>query len=267
MKKLLILTAAFTMLFACKKETSDKETTDILDVQEKNMGVYAVRTATWCEPCGNSMNGTQDNMTNQLVIGNAVPMAFKDAFIDQNNQPHSDWGNYLFDEVRTKFDLAPSVPHTFYNFSQSSVGEHVLDTVIVSGNYNIDFDGNKMTIKTTTKFFKDYLGDVYLTPFVIVNNLVGFQSGHPDSPTTASPNTVHKHFVADVAYPTNFKPEDKHEWGYRVAAGQLRRGQNINMEFTLDKKPHWANNNISIVMVYFRKVNNDFLFLNAFTKQ
>lgn len=258
----MLISASFMVLLACKKETSDLETTDVLTVEEKNMGVFAQRTATWCPPCGASMDGTQDNMSNQLAQDRAVPMAFKDDFKDQNSVPHSDWGSYLFDEALNQFDILSSVPHTFYNFTKSSLDEHLSDTVIVNGNYNIDFDGNKMTIKTTTEFFQNYLGDVYLAPFVIVNNLVGYQDSHPDSPAS-----IHKHFVADVAYPSNFSSEDKTAWGYRVAAGQMRKGQRINMEFTLNKKPHWANNNISIALVYFRKVDNEYIFLNAFTKQ
>lgn len=262
MKKIMFISIVFLALSACKKENSDKETTETLTVEEKNMGVFAQRTATWCGPCGASMNGTQDNMSNQLAQGRAVPMSFKDNFIGLNGMSHSNWGDYLFGEVLDQFEIESSVPHSFYNFTQSSIDEHVLDTVVLSGNYNIDFDGNKMTIKTTTQFFQSYLGDVYLAPFVIVNDLVGSQLEHPDTP-----NSIHKHFVADVAYPTGFAPEDKSAWGYRVAAGQMPKGQKINMEFTLEKKAHWVNSNISIAMVYFRKVDNQYIFLNAFTKQ
>lgn len=260
MKKLLYIPVVLSLLIACKKQVSDLETTPTLEVEKKNMGVYAVRTATWCGPCGGQLNGTQTNFEQNKDV--AVGMAFKDAFSGENGS-HSDWGNHLFNVVAPQFDLGNSVPTTFQNFNYNTVGEHITDAVVVvSGNYEIDFDGNNMTIRTTSKFFTEYTGDIYLAPFIIVDDLVGFQTDHPDSP-----NTVHKRYVADVAVPINKSAEDdKYEWGYLISAGDVKRDHTVNMTFKATKKAHWANNKISIGMVYFRKVGNQFFFLNAFTK-
>jgi hypothetical protein len=263
MKKLALFAFSAALVMACnKKETSSETPSDFLSVEEKNMGVRGVMTATWCAPCGGQLNGTHDNFVGDLSFGAAAPMAFKDAFSGEFG-PHSDWGNYLFDKVGPQFDLGNSVPASFQNFSENTIGEHVgAPFVALNGNYNIDFNGTEMIIKTTTEFFTDYTGDLYLAPFVIVDGLVGYQNGHPDSP-----ETVHRYYVADVAYPTSLTEEDKFEWGYRIAAGDVRKGQKINMEFTLNKKGHWPNNKISIAMVYFRKVGNEYRFVNAYTKQ
>lgn len=260
MKKLLYIPVVLSLLIACKKPVSDLETTPILDVEEKNMGVYAVRTATWCWACGTSMNASHNFW--ELNKEEGVGMAFKDAFSGEFGQ-HSDWGSHLFSVVAAQFEISTSTPTNFQNFNYNSVNEHTSSSVVVvNGNYEIDFNGNDMTIRTTSKFFSEYTGDIYLAPFIIVDDLVGYQTDHPDSP-----NTVHKRYVADVAVPINKSAEDdKHEWGYLISSGDVKRDHTVNMTFKATKKAHWANNKISIGMIYFRKVGNQFFFLNAFTK-
>ncbi len=260
MKKLLFIPVALSVLMACKKPVSNLETTPTLDVEQKNMGVYAVRTATWCWACGTSMEALHN--TWELNKETTVGMAFKDAFSGEFGA-HSDWGNHLFSVVAGQFEISTNTPTNFQNFNYNSVSEHTSSpVVIVNGNYEIDFDGNDMTIRTTSKFFTEYTGDIYLAPFIIVDDLVGYQNDHPDSP-----NTVHKRYVADVAVPINKSAEDdKHEWGYLISAGDVKREHTVNMTFKATKKAHWANNKISIGMVYFRKVGNQFFFINAFTK-
>lgn len=257
MKKLIYIPLVLAALTACKKPVSDLQETPTLEVEKKNMGVLGVRTATWCGPCGGSLNGTQDlfEQNKHLVVG----MAFKDAF----NESQSEWGNNLFEKVNEMFDIGSGVPTSFQNFKHNTVAEHINpnNAVVLSGNYEIDFDGNAMNIRTTTKFFMDYEGDIYLAPFIIVNNIVGHQLGHPDTP-----NTMHTRYVADVAFPANKEIDSKFEWGYMISAGAVKDGHTLNFNFKGTKKSHWVNNNISIGMIYFRKVGNQFVFLNAFTK-
>lgn len=258
MKKLVYLSLLSVAIYSCNKETSDLTVTPTLDVEMKNMGVYAVRTATWCGPCGNSMDNTHQVFDNMKDV--AVAMAFKDAF----SEAQSAYGNFLFDKVTEMFDLGNSVPTYFQNFNAdfpASINEHLDTTVILSGNYEIEFNGNDMVINTTTKFFMDYVGEVFVAPFIIVDGIVGYQNGHADSP-----NTVHKKYVADVAIPATRLPENKYEWGYLVSFGLVKNGHTVNLKFTAQKDSSWANHNISVGLIYFRKVGNELKFLNAFTK-
>jgi hypothetical protein len=258
MKKLFILPVLALVVFSCKKESSDLETTPTLQVEKKNMGVYAVRTATWCGPCGGSLNNTQTIFEN--VKGYGVAMAFKDAF----GEAQAPYGNNLFDKVPDMFGIATSVPTSFQNFNAvipASINEHVDAIVVANGNYEIEFNGNELIINTTTKFFTDYSGDVYLAPYIIVDSLTGYQNDHPDSP-----ETIHMKYAADIAYPNNRDLESKFEWGYLVSSGMVKNGYTVNLKFKAEKRDHWKNHNISIGMIYFKKVGNEFLFLNAFTK-
>lgn len=258
MRKYIWILAFSTLVLSCKKGNSDLEVTPTLDVEQRNMGVYAVRTATWCGPCGSYLDNTQSTFEN--VKGSAVAMAFKDAF----SEAQSPFANVLFDKIPDMFETATSVPTTFQNFNAAapaSIVEHLDAEVKMNGNYEIIFNGNEMTINTATKFFKEYLGDVYLAPFIIVDSLVGHQNGHPNTP-----QTVHMKYVADIAYPSSRTSSSKFEWGYLVSAGAVKDGHQVNLQFKAEKRDHWKNHNISIGLIYFRKMGDRFIFLNAFTK-
>lgn len=258
MKKIWLIPVTALAILSCTKETSNLDTTPTLDVEKKNMGVYAVRTATWCGPCGGSLNNTQTVFEN--VAGHAVAMAFKDAF----SEAQAPFANVLFEKVPDMFGIATLVPTSFQNFNAelpASINEHLDNPVVLNGNYDIQFNGNELTINTTTKFFKTYTEDVFMAPYIIVDSLVGYQNEHPDSP-----ETVHMKYVADIAYPSSRTSESKYEWGYLVSAGEVKEGHVVNLQFKAEKKDHWKNHNISVGMIYFRKVGNQFKFLNAFTK-
>jgi hypothetical protein len=246
------------LLFACKKPVSDLEISPTLDVEEKNMGVMILRTATWCGPCGASLNNSQTTFEENKDF--AVGMAFKDAFSGQFGA-HSDWGNHLFQRIAAQFDLPSGVPNSFQNFEFNSIFEHLQAPTIINGNYEVDFQGDELTINTTTKFFTQFEGDVYLSPFIVVDSLVGYQNGHPDGV-----NTIHNRYVADVAIPVNKTIDAKFEWGYMVSAGVVKEGHQVNMTFKTSKKPHWEQKNISVALIYFRKAGNGLFFINAFTK-
>lgn len=222
------------------------------------MGVMGLRTATWCGTCGASLNNSHSIFEENKHI--AVGLAFKDAFNGQLG-PHSDWGNNLFQKVAGQFELPPGVPNNFQNFNFNSIFEHLQAPTIINGNYEVVFQDDDIIINTTTKFFTQFEGEVYLAPFIVVDGLVGYQYGHSDSP-----NTVHNRYVADVAAPINRTVDDKFEWGYMISAGVVKEGHHVNMAFKASKKPHWEQENISVAIVYFRKAGNGFYFVNAFTK-
>ncbi len=255
MKKLLLPFAAVLVLAACKK-TSDATETATLDVTEKNMAVVAKRTATWCPPCGSYGFPTFEQK--KVSFGDkAVYMAWKDAFVSTD-------GSHLFDEVGPKFELGGSVPTFFNNFDvaagASAVDEHVNAPVIANANYDMVVSGNQVTLKTTTKFFKNVEGTYYMAPYMIVDNIVGNQQGHADGV-----NTVHHNYVAGIAKPSGTSANK--DWGYTIAAGSIKEGYTANLEFTMTRDIGWNESDISFGLIIFKKGEDDKLeFVNAFTK-
>lgn len=255
MKKFVLPILAVAALASCKKVSESVETAN-LEVQEKNMAVVAKRTATWCGPCGSWGFPTFDSKKTQFG-SKAVYMAWKDALNTYND------GDHLFDEVGPKFELGGSVPTFFNNFDAgagaSAVDDHVNSDVIANSNYEFSVSGTQVNLKTTTKFFQNAEGDYYVAPYMIVDNIVGYQNGHADGNST-----VHHNYVAKIAKPTTLSSNK--DWGYKVGTGKISKGHTVTLEFEATRDLTWHENDISFGVVIFKDVNDTLRFVNAFTK-
>lgn len=262
MKSIGYLILASLILVSCKKETSDKPETATLEVEQKNMGVVAKRTATWCGPCGGYGFTSFQNLLNNLE-GEAVFLAFKGSFYHLDGYQVSSEGQLLFDNINDHFSIESSTPHFFYNFTPGSssgmVTSHNESDVVVNSNYEFEMHPDRITLKTTTKFFQDVEGDYYITPYLIVDNQMGYQLGHDD--TT---HTVHKKFVAAIAKPTTVSTPEP--WGYRFASGETRKNHIVNLEFETMRQPDWTTEDVSFGIVIYKEQGDSLAFVNAFTK-
>lgn len=262
MKALVCLVLSSLVLFSCKKEISEKPETPVLDVEKKNMGVISKRTATWCSPCGNyGFNAFENHINN---FGNdAVYLAFKGSFVHLDGYQVSSEGQLLFDNINAHFSIGAGTPHFFYNFTGGStsgiVASHNESDVVVNSNYEFELLNDKIKLKTTTKFFQDTEGEYYITPFLILDNQMGYQLGHDD--TT---HAVHKKFVAAIAKPTTL--ETAEPWSYRFATGQIRANHIVNLEFETPRKSSWSESDISFGIVIYKQQGDSLAFVNAFTK-
>jgi len=242
-------------LVSCKKSSPSEETEGTLKVDEKNMSVVAKRTATWCGPCGD-WGFTKFEGLEQEFSGKAVLMAWKDDFATPA-------GTDLFDAVGPQFSLGTGVPTFFNNFQDSDgdslIKQHNEGFVTANSNYELDVKGQSVTLKTTTKFFTDVEGVYYLAPYMIVDGIVGYQNGHPNSP-----NTEHHKYVAGIAKPVNV--DDSENFGYQITSNGARMGQTVNLDFTMKRDVTWDANDISFGIVIFKQQSWGLQFVNAFTK-
>ena len=261
--KILKLTISLAIIIfafsSCKKEVSNLKSSEFLEVQEKNMGVVAKRTATWCGPCGDWGFSSFEDFKAQYK-DEAVYMAFKTAFTSK--------GDTYYDKVTSLFGIPAVTPVFFYNFDTingtnfqglGSVSEHNHAEVIANSNYEYTLTEDKIQLNTTTKFFKSVEGDYVISPFLILDNQVGPQLGHPDTP-----NTVHPSFVANLAHPKDITTQES--WAYKVASGKIEEGHQINLEFEVDRDIEWTEDDISFALILFKRVGSKYKFINAFTK-
>ncbi len=255
--KNIILVAFVTLAVAsCRKTSKMEESDNTLEVTETNMAVVGKRTATWCGPCGSSGFPRFESLKEQYK-GDAVFMAWKDAFTTTE-------GSTLFDEVGPKFNLGNSVPTFFYNFipnaDDSVITKHLeADYVEANSNYEMEVSGQSVKLNTTTKFFANVEGTYYLAPYMIVDNIVGYQNGHPDGN-----NTVHHNYVARIAKPTTVSSVEN--FGYQLTTNGAERGFTINLEFTAKKEVSWNAKDISFGLVIYKQEPWGLQFVNAFTK-
>lgn len=245
-----------TALVACRKTSPMEVSEETLKVEEKNMAVIAKRTATWCSPCGSAGFPMFENLKSQYG-SDGVYMAWKDAFVSSE-------GSHLFDTVGPAFNLGNAVPTFFANFQKvwndSMVKAHInADYIIANSNYDMSVEGQKVKLKTTTQFFTDVQGEFYIAPYMIVDNIVGYQNGHPDED-----NTIHHNYVARIAIPTTVNGDK--DFGYQITTKGANRGFTVNLEFESIKSPTWKPRDISFALIIFKKQSWGLEFINAFTK-
>jgi hypothetical protein len=248
--------------YSCKKEKSNLEESSFLEVEQKNMGVVAKRTATWCGPCGGWGFDYFDQLKLQFQ-GKAVFMAFKTAFDIPSTEGHT-----YYSRVQDLFDIEGGTPKFFYNFDtihgynysgENSVVEHVNSEVVANSNYEFSLSSETIHLKTTTKFFQSTEGEYVISPFLILDNQIGNQLGNDDAE-----NTVHPRFVANLARPLN--TDIVEPWAYKVASGTIDEGYRINLEFEVERDPEWTQNDISFALILYKREGNKYKFVNAFTK-
>ena len=256
MKKIILMVLIISSILSCRKTSPMLESDNTLEVTESNMAVVGKRTATWCGPCG-SWGFPQFESLKQTYRGKALFMAWKDAFTTTE-------GTTLFDEVGPTFNLGGSVPTFFYNFipnaNDSVITKHIeSDYVEANSNYEMEVSGENVLLKTTTKFFANVEGVYYIAPYMIVDNIVGYQNGHPDGN-----NTIHHNYVARIAKPTT--TSSVKNFGYQLTTNGADRGHTVNLDFTVKKDISWKTRDISFGLVIYKQEPWGLQFVNAFTK-
>jgi len=252
---LLSLMSVFA-LAACKKE-SVEEPTATLDVEEKNSVLVAKHTWTGCGPCG----GWGFDNFNSLI--SSTPEHVHIAFTMGNL---GGYGNQaIYDFMQNTFEIPNATP-TFHNNLDASLSvgeaEQLMEEqgVIANSNYEMKFEGDKIILNTTTKFFKDITGVFTIAPYLVLDGIVAYQNGHPDGNSTE-----HKKVAIDIAKPTTVAQADFE--GYTVADGQVKAGHTVNLEFEVDADASWDPNNVSFALMIFQS-NGDgtFKLINTFSK-
>ena len=257
MKKIIIILFTTMLFVSCKKTSPMVESDNTLEVSETNMGVIGKRTATWCNPCGDWGFPQFESLKDKWGYDDIAYMAWKDAFVSPK-------GSELFDEVGPQFNLGGGVPTFFFNFlptaPDSVLTKHIdAEYVIVNSNYDMVVSGDNIKLNTTTKFFLDVDGEYLLAPYLIVDNIIGYQNGHPDGNFT-----THKNYVAGIAKPTTIN--EFRNFGYQITTNGAKRGYTINLDFEIDKNTTWKTKDISFVLLIFKKQSWGLEFINAFTK-
>lgn len=251
-----LLFAAAISFSSCKKETLDGDSSTFIEVEQKNSSFLVKHTGTWCAPCGGWGFTTFQSHIDNYGATEVLAATVSGSLGGTNNE-------LIFDAYGDAFAL--NATPTFHgNFGESInsslVTAHRESTVIANADYELEFEGDKILIKTTTEFFRDLSGtDYYLAPYIIVDNIVADQAGHADGV-----NTVHKKSLVDVANPAGFAPEI---FGYVVAGGNIENGYKVNLEFEATRDASWADADISVALVLTtRDASGNPVFVNANTK-
>lgn len=244
---------AFT---SCEKEELEGTSSNFLPVEQVNSSLIMKHTGTWCAPCGGWGFTTFQTQLDTYGDSEVLVSVVSGSLGGANNE-------VFFDAYADAFGIS-ATPTFHSNFGQTTSGAlitaHKEAAVVANANYEMVIENGKIKVKTTTQFFQELSDeDFYLAPYIIVDNIVANQAGHPDGA-----NAVHKKSLVDIAAPVGFEPSP---FGYKIASGDIRNGYKVNLEFEANFLPTWDENDVSVALVISKRNSAGTpVFVNAFTK-
>jgi len=166
--------------------------------------------------------------------------AMQDRFWKSNSKPSFVTGN-------TDYGTKPEEAETSANdfIAQQATVSAVLDT---------KFNGDELTLTAEVEFFDDMPGEYYLGAYVVEDQVVGYQSGHPD------PNNASHHYVMRGSMSTT-------AWGLPLVNTGALSGDKFIKTFTANIPTSFNRENLSYGVVIWKKVGLTYIFVNAYTTQ
>ena len=252
------LIASCSLLFIqCKKYQYDEGLeSDFLEVEEKNSSVLFHYSSTTSANSGGTGYTQFTDYLNDFDSTDVL-LTFTEGPIGGGEN------DTIFAANSDAFNVQnTSTFHT--NFASgtvsSKVSSHRNKTTLVNANYELDITDTKINIKTTTKFFQESSGETFfLTPYVLVDSIVGNQTGHPDGASTN-----HRKVAVDVGRIINFPVR---YLGYEVASGNINAGYQFNKSFVVQRRPEWTDpDQISVALILTKRTpSGAIVFVNANT--
>ena len=253
---ILMMALAAFVFEGCKKKSTET-VTPTLEVEESSQVLVAKHTWTGCGQCGGW--GFTNFESNIDSYPDEVHVAFKKGNVGPYNN------EAIYDHIQAAFDIPTGTPKFHNNLDATlnipTAEQNLIDNgVILNANYEMTFEGDKIKLNTTTKFFQNTVGKYYLAPFLVVDNIEASQQGHPDTP-----NTLHKKVVVDIAKPVGEAQSNYN--GYLIASGDIKAGHTINLECEVDRDAAWLAEDVSFALMMFReKADGSLEFINVMSK-
>jgi uncharacterized lipoprotein YehR (DUF1307 family) len=193
MKKLTLILLAFVLIVsACKKDEEEEDTSSSLNPTASQKGFGINYTATWCFHCG---DWGADRIHKYATDAPHGAILTAHASGDPMNN------SALYSSLSSDRATGGGIP-SFWAGDVSKASDGAMATLVASGNAQAGVDisyeksGNKMTVKTATKFFSPNSGDYYLTVLVLEDGIDGSDnSGSYKQKGAHNPSTYKHDFV------------------------------------------------------------------------
>ena len=266
MKKLTLIILAFVLVTsACEKdeeETPEPTTTDLeptattLEPIATQRGFAVEYTATWCEACGNW--GAQ----RMHKYGNEAPHG---ALITVHALGDPLYIPALYASFSKDRPVVMGFP-TFWVGDAEANSDDAMKTLLASGDADagIDLsyekDGNKLTVKTMTKFFSPASGDYYLSVLLCEDGIDGSAStGAYKQNGTSDPNYKHDYVLRASSV-------DGNAYGVKISSNPSD-GSTVEKDYTFTLDPSWKN--VYPVAIVWRKdasSSPSYKYINSYKK-
>ncbi len=226
-----------------------------IEVDEKQRSLIVKRTADWCPNCG------------------TWGWSFFESLIEENAETASAIAAHHSGGLQTEVGLAltnafggSGQPNFFLgkdlisvnSGNWSSVKNTVKESIdnLYNGESPIASMGLRMSINNDdeiflegrTIFYQDFNADVYVSLFIIENNLVSMQSGQGD----------------DALHQKTLRSElTGNAFGSLISQGAVESGTEVMLSVAFPQNPNLANDNLEIVAVLWEKNGEEYSFINT----
>jgi len=262
MKKLFLLALVPALMFSfagCKKEESKDNGPAPLVVQEKNTPFYTKLTATWCGPCG----AWGWSLNKEIVEGigtDAISMSVYGSSTSNFQNPTSikwmaDFGgksypNFTMNGVNKTVFPTPTSISTAQTKADIITGAQDFSSseVLMNAAGRLVWEGQKLTVQSVVKTFKQQEGEFYVGAYIVENNAFSIQNGQNGE--VQHPN-VNRGSMSSSVY------------GVKYDGGLGAGVQGSLPDFTYDVPQSWVKENISVALIIWKKEGDKYIYVNG----
>lgn len=258
MSAVVIAAFAFT---GCKKEAKKEDAKPQVNVPKENNSLTQKVTGTRCPPCGSWGWEMMDELMTYGQSKSFFISTYSDNFVAEGfiTQTATDMDKYwgitgypsFVANGKPMLSRASGVNTTEEKrMCKAEVDAHRSSAVVANVGIVKSFDGNTMKVKTSTQFFANASGNYNLALYVVENDAMWKQSGHPNGA-----NPIAHHYVLRGAV--------NGSWGESISTGDVSNGAFFDKNFTYDVNESWNKDKISVVAVLWKVDNAKYTFVNA----
>jgi hypothetical protein len=225
---------------------------------KKSIPIVQKATATWCGPCGQWGWDLMDDIRDDNKAKAFVFSLYGDNGSNYYNQAAGDltswgqsWPNWGVNNInRTAFQGSGINPTGTQTTIKSAVDSFYGTVPVASTGFTYTIAGNKITVKTKSKFWKATSGEYYVAAYIVEDSVYGMQNGKPSD--------VYHHDVLRGSMTAGST------YGVPLASGTINLNQEASKDFTFNiVDPSWVKNRIKIVTMIWKKNGSTYDFVNA----
>jgi len=257
MSAVIIAAFAFT---GCKKEEKEEAKPQV-NVPKENNSLTQKVTGTRCPPCGSWGWEMMDELMNfgqskSFFISTYSQNFVAEGFITPTaTEMDKQWKLTGYPSFvangKPMLSRASGVnTNEEKQMCKNEMDAHRSAAVIANVGIEKSFNGNTMKVKTSTQFFANASGNYNMAMYVVENDAMWKQSGHPNGA-----NAIPHHYV--------LRGSVNGTWGQSVSTGDVASGKFFDKDFTYDVDAAWNKDKISVVAVIWKLDGAKYVFVNT----
>lgn len=211
-------------------------------------------TATWCPFCGTwgwdaYETLLPENQGKAIIIANHYSGDLRNNTASAIANNLNSFGQPMFYLNNTNQNLTSSSWTSKVDDITKKIDDNYEASPIANSGITASLNGNALTVKTKTRFFKSTQGEFYLGVYVIEDNVINYQASRSSA-------ALHKNVLRGSVGTEPF--------GKLITSGSVSAGTEMEETFSTDLNPSWNTDNIKLATIIWKKEGDSYLFHNGY---